>query len=276
MSGKKYLSKRAPRAAPYSHGGTADGVKSPTYTSWHCMLARCYLPKSSGYQNYGGRGILVCERWKNFREFLLDMGERPGKWYTLDRVDLDGNYEPGNCRWATRREQDRNKTASRILRFRGEIILLQDLAERVGIPPATLHSRLARGWDLERAVAEGSTGKYPAMDRVRRSLSLAVTERDEALTELTAMRVQVAKLTERAVAAEAKLKELSHDVFDDDGMLAEHKALQVQVAKLREALEWYANPVQWTQHGDALADKGRTAQKSLASVQAPSETKEKA
>lgn len=91
------------------HGHTKSGTQSPTYNSWHAMLSRCYHPSNVSYADYGGRGISVCERWHLFDNFLADMGERPeGK--TLDRYpNNDGNYEPGNCRWATRKEQNANR-----------------------------------------------------------------------------------------------------------------------------------------------------------------------
>jgi hypothetical protein len=79
------------------------------YRAWHGMKTRCSNPKRSDWKNYGGRGISVCERWASFESFLADMGPKPSARHTMDRIDNDGNYEPGNCRWATWDLQSRNK-----------------------------------------------------------------------------------------------------------------------------------------------------------------------
>lgn len=93
---------------PTVHGHARLPGPSPTYNTWMAMVARCTRPSNSNYQRYGGRGIAVCERWRTFANFLADMEERPeGK--TLERIDKDGNYEPGNCRWATYKEQRANQ-----------------------------------------------------------------------------------------------------------------------------------------------------------------------
>jgi len=93
----------------YRHGHKSkNGRASPTYNSWRMMKTRCQNSNFPYYKDYGGRGIKVCERWMNFENFLTDMGERPENT-TLDRINNDGNYEPGNCRWATRKEQRRNQ-----------------------------------------------------------------------------------------------------------------------------------------------------------------------
>jgi hypothetical protein len=92
----------------YKHGHAITGQVSPEYRSWCAMMARCNNPNSSRYKYYGKRGIKVCERWHDFRNFLADMGSRPDG-LTLDRKNNNGNYEPSNCCWATRKKQNNNK-----------------------------------------------------------------------------------------------------------------------------------------------------------------------
>lgn len=93
------------------HGESVNGKKTPEYYSWSTMVQRCTNPNAHEYANYGGRGISVCERWRNYMNFLEDMGRRPqpSRSYTLDRIDVNGNYEPMNCRWITRSDNCKRK-----------------------------------------------------------------------------------------------------------------------------------------------------------------------
>lgn len=94
-----------------THGDTVQGNRTPEYRSWAAMLSRCYNHNATGFHNYGGRGVKVCDRWRrSYADFLADKGRRPSLQHTLDRYpDPDGNYEPTNCRWATKREQRQNQ-----------------------------------------------------------------------------------------------------------------------------------------------------------------------
>ena len=130
-----------------THGGTYH----PLYQTWLGMKQRCSNPNHKDYNNYGGRGISVCERWKNdFGAFLHDLGERPGSNYTLDRIDVDGNYEPGNVRWATHKTQATNKPNCIILSLSGTSKPLTRWASELGISAGTLRNRYRNGWSDER------------------------------------------------------------------------------------------------------------------------------
>jgi hypothetical protein len=96
------------------HGHTVGRTTTPTYRAWVNMIRRCTDPNHDSYPNYGGRGVSVCPEWRHsFASFLSAMGDKPGPIYSLDRIDNDGDYEPGNCRWATRIQQRANRRDSK-------------------------------------------------------------------------------------------------------------------------------------------------------------------
>lgn len=120
----------------------------PEYKVWVAMKGRCLNPRNPSYKNYGGRGIAVCENWKNsFSQFYEDMGPRPSKNMTLERIDNDGNYCPENCEWATRSSQNRNHRRNRKIQIDGETLCLTDWAEKYGICSKLVSQRISRGWD---------------------------------------------------------------------------------------------------------------------------------
>lgn len=134
-------------------GRTHGMARSPTYRSWESMFGRCYRKGDPSYQQYGGRGISVCERWHKFTNFLADMGVRP-RGLTLDRFpNNDGNYQPSNCRWATKKEQSNNTRQNRTVMHKGKLVTARQLSDETGMPYQLIRSRIFRlGWNVERAI----------------------------------------------------------------------------------------------------------------------------
>jgi hypothetical protein len=126
------------------HGAYVGGKESPEHYVWRTMLARCNNPNSGSWKYYGGKGIKVCLRWLDFINFLHDMGERPSSGHSLDRVDSNKDYSPENCRWATRSEQQKNKTSTKWYsngEFAGTLV---ECASYVGISKELAHWRWGR------------------------------------------------------------------------------------------------------------------------------------
>lgn len=138
-------------AASTTHGATG----TPEYSRWAHMIARCEDPSSEHFDRYGGRGIVICERWRrDFSAFLADMGPLPSPKHSIERLRNDGNYEPGNCEWVTVKAQARNKSNNRVIVAFGQSKCLAEWAEAIGISPTSLAERIDRGWSPERAVSK--------------------------------------------------------------------------------------------------------------------------
>jgi hypothetical protein len=138
---------------PTKHGW----ARTPEYRAWKSMRARCENQRNPAFARYGGRGILVCERWHGehgFENFLADVGPRPSPEHSIERIDNDGNYEPGNCRWATRVEQGSNKRNNATLTVNGETATISEWSRRTGIGRTTIRERLRVGRPVANAVGD--------------------------------------------------------------------------------------------------------------------------
>lgn len=122
-----------------------------TYNTWAAMKSRCLNPESNLYANYGGRGIKIHDSWHDFINFYKDMGDKP-KGMSLDRIDPNGNYEPKNCRWASSKEQARNKRNTVYLEYNGERKPLAEWAEIMGIKRKIVEWRIKNGWSIDLAL----------------------------------------------------------------------------------------------------------------------------
>lgn len=138
-------------------GGMCD---SKSYPIWRSMLQRCRTKSSKSYKHYGGRGIMVCNRWKRFKNFLADMGEKP-EGMSIDRINNDGNYEPANCRWATTKEQARNYRKNVKISMNGKTLCVTDWASILKIPEKRIFQRLSMGWSPKAALTHPISIHHP-------------------------------------------------------------------------------------------------------------------
>lgn len=137
------------RGTTFRHGAALSSGDSPTYRTWCAAKTRCTNPNTKSHKNYGGRGIKMCDRWMNsFESFLSDMGERPSSQHSIERIKNDVGYEPGNCRWATKVEQNNNTRQCRHISFCGETLNVTQWSKRVGISRTTITQRLNSGWTI--------------------------------------------------------------------------------------------------------------------------------
>lgn len=151
-------------ASSMTHKKHGD-YKSPEYKTWQSMLSRCRNQSNPRFNQYGGRGIEVCQRWMDYASFLQDMGRRPSGRHSIDRIDNDKGYEPGNCRWALPHEQMTNRTITRLVEIDGEKIPLATLAKKYSIPANTLRARVLKGWPVQKALT------HPVRAKRRSSLN---------------------------------------------------------------------------------------------------------
>jgi hypothetical protein len=129
--------------------------RTKEYGVYCTMIARCYSPTAQRYELYGGRGIRVCKAWRGssgFLQFLKDMGKKPTSKHSVERIDNDGNYSPSNCRWATQKEQCRNRRDSRRVRYEGKTWTVKELCEHYKIAYARTIWRLNEGWSVRKTV----------------------------------------------------------------------------------------------------------------------------
>jgi hypothetical protein len=128
-----------------THGNSTH--PTPEYAAWREMRDRCKRETHHAFDKYGGRGITVCDRWETFQAFLQDMGPRPSNTHSLDRIDVNGNYEPSNCRWATDEEQRNNKRTNVFLELDGKRMTIAQWSRFLMIPYHVIQARRSSGWD---------------------------------------------------------------------------------------------------------------------------------
>jgi len=139
------------RKAVTTHGMS----KSPEHNAWRAMIGRCHTPTNKRWSYYGGRGIVVCEAWRNdFMAFYKHIGDRPSDKHSIDRIDVNGNYEPGNVRWATQKCQSRNRRSNVFYELNGMRMTLPEWAEHLSIPEITMRKRLKAGLSLDQVFSQ--------------------------------------------------------------------------------------------------------------------------
>ncbi len=145
---------KVPNSFKHGHASRAKG-ESSEYMSWTKMKFRCTNPKYHAYDKYGGKGIKVCDRWlgkDGFFNFLEDMGIKPDKSFSIERIDISKDYCPENCKWASKKEQARNKSNSKRIEYKGETKTLVEWSEILQLPYATLQARIdSYSWSIEKA-----------------------------------------------------------------------------------------------------------------------------
>ncbi len=154
----------------FKHGGKSNNKTTPEYQAWGQAKKRCECKTDKDYKRYGGRGIKMSPKWRDdFGVFLADMGERPSPKHSLDRIDTNGHYEPGNCRWATIIEQQRNRRSNVHITINGVTKIQTEWCELYSIQHDTVLTRRKAGWTIERAITE-PVRLYPRKPRINETM----------------------------------------------------------------------------------------------------------
>jgi hypothetical protein len=167
--------------------GKGGFTRDKTYNAWSAMRQRCCNPNAPSWANYGGRGITIAPEWDDYATFLHDVGAAPTPGHSLDRIDSDGNYEPGNVRWANSQQQARNRRSTRLVTFGGVTQSIAAWAEEKGIPRDTLRSRL-QTWSVEKALTTPVHRRNTHRAAQKREAAIAVAK-----AEVEAARVALAE-----------------------------------------------------------------------------------
>lgn len=163
------MQRDVPRKLMTTHGMS----KTRTYRIWSGMVTRCYNPKSTKFKDYGGRGILMCDPWRDFAQFYADMGDCPDG-YSIERIKNDKGYSPENCKWATDVEQKNNKRSVTLYNVNGTPMNVSELAVFYAMPRRMLAKRLQRGWTIHQSLEF-----HPAPNSHRKITSKSYTGRHE-------------------------------------------------------------------------------------------------
>ncbi len=153
------------------------------YGVWRNMIQRCTNSRVPNYHRYGGRGITVCEQWRSFDTFIQDMGRRPARGYSIERRENDGNYEPGNCYWATREEQENNKARSVKLTYKGKTLTLTQWARELNLDYEKVRARYKYGWSVEDIFEAPSNKYHKPRSHETRSVLITYGDKTQTVTE---------------------------------------------------------------------------------------------
>lgn len=204
----------------------ASNNKSRLYHVWQMIKQRCYNKNNVGYRNYGGRGITVCDEWKDsflsFKEWAINNGYDES--LSIDRIDNNGNYEPKNCRWVTRKQQARNRNICRFITYGNETKCLSEWAEGVGITPSMLSDRLRGGWSMEDALNMPKGSKYLQKQIKKITQSLIIGKNIKKIRE--AKEISQVELAEKVSISQAMLCQIERGTKNPSLQIA------VEIAKV--------------------------------------------